>query len=221
MDTRGCHCTLTRKGTVFTVRVRVRENIPAGYPCHTLITLPECMHDESIASVASILPKFQMLRRIKLTLPPTKWRVHEEFCTAFMKCLQLPSMIEVSIFGAVDFPLAVLVKCTNIKKLSLSGTFNCDVSSLEPSLPYSQFESLSIHRPSFLLSITFLAKTCSPHSLDLRLPYSDDIVKLPPLLQVCSNTLTSLKLKFHGECMSPIIIILELFMTNFLRRINI
>ena len=41
-DTRGCHCTLIRRVRCSRVRVWVWENIPAGYPCHTLAVLNLC-----------------------------------------------------------------------------------------------------------------------------------------------------------------------------------
>ncbi len=146
------------------------------------------VHEEDIAL---ILPKFQMLRRITLTLEVgSEWfMLHRNFRAAFVECLRLPSMIEVSILQGVGFPLNAFVNCTSIKTLTFEGPSTYDSSSLPP-----QIESLSLRRCYLSLSvITSWVKTCSLRSLSLC---PSEISDLPMLLSTCSDTLTSLDVDF-------------------------
>lgn len=155
--------------------------------------------------IALMLPKFRMLRGIGLYVgddPPTEWpMLHERFREAFMQCLRSPSMVEVSIFGASEFPLTTFRNCTSIKKLALGGEFDFGDSSSESSLVYPRIESLSLYDCQRSCStIISWAKTCSPRSLRFSLP--NDITILQSLVQIYSNTLVSLELDFGEACMS-------------------
>jgi len=59
--------------------------------------------------IAMILPKFRMLRKISFDddTPSTWPLLHERFRAAFIQCLRLPSLIEVSIHGINAFPLCI------------------------------------------------------------------------------------------------------------------
>jgi len=149
--------------------------------------------------IAMILPKFRMLRKISLDdCVATRWPMfHQSFCAAFIQCLRLPSLIEVSIHGTREFPLTAFVNCMSIKKLTLDGSFTFNNLSADSTSPYPQIESLSIRRcRASLPTITSWAKTCNPRSLGFSLPNLQNNSELQPLLQVWSNTLTSLELDF-------------------------
>jgi hypothetical protein len=176
-------------------------------------------------AIAMVLPKFRMLKKITLDDHSfTRWPMfHEKFRAAFIQCLRLPSMIEVSIHGNI-FPLTAFSNCMSLKKLTLDGTFTFDDLSADSTLPYPQIESLTIRRSqnSSLPPIISWAKTCNPRSFGLCLnPYDDDMPKLQPLLQVWSNTLTSLEIDFGITCLFHYNHYLNYFMINFLRRNNV
>jgi hypothetical protein len=159
------------------------------------------LNDEDIAM---ILPKFRMLKKITLDdAMPSRWPMfHQSFCAAFIQCLRLPSLIEVSIHGTDAFPLTAFANCISIKKLTLVGTFTFNSLSANSTSPYPQIESLSIrscHAP--LSPIISWAKTCNPRSLSFFLPHLQNSLELQPLLQVWSNTLTSLELDFGVSCL--------------------
>ena len=152
-----------------------------------------------------ILPKFQMLRKISLDDNTTSsWpMLHERFRAAFIRCLRLPSLVEVSIHGTREFPLTAFANCMSIKKLTLDGTFTFDNLSADSTSPYPQIESFSIrHCYASLPTITSWAKTCNPRSFGFSLPdirkYS---LEIQPLLQIWSNTLTNLELNIGIFCL--------------------
>jgi hypothetical protein len=168
--------------------------------------------------IAMILPKFRMLKKITLDdYSFTRWPIfHERFRAAFIQCLRLPSMREVSIRGNI-FPLTAFSNCMSVKKLTLDGTFTFNNLSADSTLPYPQIESLTIRRCHFSLPpIISWAKTCNPRSFGLCLdPYDDDMPNLQPLLQVWSNTLTSLEIDFGITCLFHLQSLLELFHDQF------
>lgn len=163
------------------------------------------MRSRNVEAIALILPKFRVLKRLTLTSnnDAAYWpTLHETFLTAFMDCLLLPSMIEVSILGIDNFPLSIFANCTSIKKLTLEGTFDFDCSSSEKSLSYPQIESLTIHQcRASLAAITSWAKFCKPRSLGILLPRISDNAITPTFLQVLSNSLTSMNVVFNTACM--------------------
>jgi len=170
---------------------------------HIMIEWRGYMHFNQTGSlneedIAMILPKFRMLRKISLDddTPSTWPKLHERFRAAFIQCLHLPSLIEVSIHGTREFPLTAFANCMSIKKLTLDGTlFTFNNLSADSTSPYPQIESLSIQGcHASLPPITSWAKTCNPHSLGFCPLYIPDPSELQPLLQVWSNTLTSLEI---------------------------
>ena len=204
--------TTIRNDTAEIVRLSKSVSDIAHYvrSLHIMIERPRPLQGGSLndEGIAMILPQFRMLRKISLDdCVPTRWpmshrtstwpKLHERFRAAFIQCLHLSSLIEVSIHGTREFPLTAFANCMSIKKLSLDGTFTFNNLSADSTSPYPQIESLSIRRcRASLPTITSWAKTCNPRSLGFSLPNLQNNSELQPLLQVWSNTLTSLELDF-------------------------
>jgi hypothetical protein len=150
--------------------------------------------------VARILPKFQGLRAMVYDLDVMWSLLDEEFREAFVNCLGLPSMVEVSILNALEFPLSTL-GCLGIKRLTLGGTFH--YSSLNSSLPHPQIESLTIHscHPP-LPEIISWTKTLKLRTLRLCRSLVTDAGTFHQLPELLQSSLTSLELDFGGSCMS-------------------
>jgi hypothetical protein len=189
------------------------NDLIANYVCTLQIELVWSIHESSgrrlldQEKIALMLPKFRMLKGIGLHVgndPPTEWPLlHERFREAFAQCLRSPSMIEVSIIGASEFPLTTFRNCRSIKRLALGGEFDFDDSSSasSSSLVYPRIELLSLHDCQRSSStIISWAKTCSPRSLRFSLP--NDFAILQSLVPIYSNTLVSLELDLGHACMS-------------------
>jgi len=190
------------------------DNLIANYVCNLQIVLVWSLHESSgrrlldQEKIASMLPKFRMLKRIALHVgddPPTEWPLlHERFREGFTQCLRLPSMIEVSILGVSEFPLTTFRNCTSIKRLALGGEFDFDDPSSDSSsslVTYPQIKSLTLYDCQGSSSaIVSWAKTYSPHSLRLSLPSNFGL--LQSLVPIYSHTLVSLEVDLGGACMS-------------------
>ena len=70
------------------------------------------------SELSSILPMVTLLKKVKLCgkLDPCWDEIPEHFCQAFLDCVHLPSMEDVSILQVSRFPLSAL---NNVKRLAL------------------------------------------------------------------------------------------------------
>ena len=153
-------------------------------------------NDREISPIFALLPR---LESILLWSNGVGWRLlQDNFRSAFIGCIRSNSIKEVCIQGFHEFPLATFNDCANLKSLALDGSF---VYAPYPD-PGIQLEHLSIHhcsKPSLPVFKPWV-KLTKPCSLDLRVSGSGDLDMLRSLLQICSESLTSLELGFGKEC---------------------
>ena len=182
------------------------------------VRIPHKFHFEvmDLTHVSSILPKLSLVKKIALIQEGTRgdfsWEnLPETFRQAFLNCLALQSMEELSLVYVINFPLSALKDCKTIKTLQLRN-WKHDLKSkvLRDTLmhPLPPVESLSIH-------------SCEKNSLQKMLPWLEnrnirslsfstrrgssetyDFDILPNLLTRCSNHLTTLDLDVKTSCMS-------------------
>ena len=125
--------------------------------------------------------------------------LNKGFRTVFVDHLKLPTIETISISGIEGFPLSVIDKCKNLKRLSLIGKFR-DSSSLSTSSPCS-LQHLEVTPQTSPRKFVSWAKMNTLQSLSLnfyKLQYRGTL-SFPDILQGFSSTLLNLELKF-GYC---------------------
>ncbi len=164
--------------------------------------------------ISSILQKLSLVKKIALNQQGRRgdfsWNIlPEPFRQAFLKCLGLQSMEELSLAYVMNFPLSALKDCKTIKKLTLRRWKH------DPKLKVTQdtlvhplppIEALSIHsceRKSLQKMLPWLEKR-NIRSLSFSRGFSNkhDFDVLSGILAHCSNYLTTLYLDIRGRCMT-------------------
>ena len=167
--------------------------------------------DDFLDDVASILPLFLQLRNINLTstirVYYMRWpELPESFQVSFVDCLRLPSMKEVTFFGA-EIPLSILDECRSLKKLKFD-VCNVSDSDLVLDSPYPSFESLEVINASswslrkisaWAMKRPLRSFVCAQDPTELMV---GSVGIVAPLLRSCVDTLTSLELDLKGTCKS-------------------
>ena len=177
---------------VRTVEVRINDNLR-----------------QDLTLTSSILRKLPLVKKILIRLNcrgEISWEMlSKTFRQAFLKCLRLPSMKELSVQYVNNFPLSALKGSKTIKAVELVG-WKCDPKMKVPGdtlpHPFLSIESLSIkscESKSVRTMLPWLEK-CHIHSLFFFHGHDFDV--LPDLLACCSNHLTTLELRLHHKCMS-------------------
>jgi len=170
-----------------------------------------------LKEISNILPMLLALRQIALdhssTLLSFQWETQpESFRLAFLACLRLPSMQDVSLTFVAQFPFTSLLndECKLLRELTLQSctwrTSHTNVVTDGSSHPPRRlpFESLCFGDHDGEADREFIdwAATCLLQLRSLKF-YSDEYDSLPKLLASCSTTLVNLSLGFHvgRECM--------------------
>jgi hypothetical protein len=155
--------------------------------------------------LASILPILQQLETITLDSQDRAdlmWGdLHESFQNAFIDCLT-PSLKDIHITGIKDFPLFVLDKCENLKRLSFQELFY-STPWTEPYSPCHRLEHLSIkswYRSSWAFSGIKLPNL---RSFVFQPVMSGDFRFLSSHLHAWSTTLTTLELELRNYFQTP------------------
>jgi len=168
-------------------------------PVSHMLCIPD-MSTKQEPTIHLILPMLPLLERIALACPSkyVSWNhLPEKFQQAFMDCLRLPTIKELSLSDITDFPLSSFNRSQTLKKLELRGVMTFEnpypSSSLRPS-----FDSLSLYRCPPIAKILPWAKTQTLRSLEIG--PETDLIELPLLLQVWGPSLTSLNLNMGYGC---------------------
>ncbi|KAJ3510246.1 hypothetical protein NLJ89_g4790 [Agrocybe chaxingu] len=163
--------------------------------------LTRSLNDQDIATVLPLLPA---LSKITLTTPRNgmvNWtRLNDIVQSTFLHTLHLPSMADITINSIDSFPLAAFDSCSSLKRLAIEDIATVDLqSTFEYTSTKPKLEHLSIRRFSLAFSqiLDWLLRNDSPditqlRSVDFQTMNSEDVNRLPVLLQQCSNTLTDL-----------------------------
>ena len=180
-----------------------------------------CIQDVEIVSI--LQDKLQRLERVCLApayeKSAVRWSdMHENTRAAFLMLPRLPTLKEVSIRDIEIFPLSTFDECQNITRLLLRGhSCHSDTLNWEGQSPYPQLDFLSgnfRHSDTWQVQspyprLDFLSlESCPPtlipwvgsrtlRSLDFRV---DDPDMFQELLEVCSDTLTSLNVDLYAYC---------------------
>ncbi|CAA7270709.1 unnamed protein product [Cyclocybe aegerita] len=109
-------------------------------------------------------------------------------------------MADITINSVDSFPLAAFESCSSLKRLAIEDIATVDLqSTFEHTSTKPQLEHLSIRRFSLAFSqiLDWLLRNDSPditqlRSVDFQTMNSEDVNRLPLLLQQCSNSLTDL-----------------------------
>jgi len=155
-------------------------------------------NDHEISPIFALLPR---LESILLWSRGIGWHLlQDNFRSAFLGHIRSNSIKEVCIRGFNGFPLASFNDCASLKNVVLDGTFV--YTPCPGPNPGLQLQCLSIHHcsQSSLPVIHSWVTLNKPSSLDFRVSCSGDFNTLRSLLQVCSETLTSLEIGFGKEC---------------------
>jgi hypothetical protein len=146
-----------------------------------------------------ILPTLTQLQAIFLssgTGTPVVWSdLRESFRIALTNCLQLPTLTDVKVSNLKSFPLSALDHSSSLKGLLLSGDF-ASVPSV-PSLVYPSLDALILDHCSSMNIVTSFVKSRNLRSLDFM---RGSFGFFSRLLEVCANTLTTLKIHVSHEC---------------------
>ena len=165
-----------------------------------------------LTHISSILQELSLVKKIALIQEGSRgdfsWQnLPEAFRQAFLKCLCLPSMVELSLEYVVDFPLSALKDCTTIKILKLRNWKHDPKSKVTRDAlvhPLPPIESLSLNhceRKSLQKMLPWLEKR-NIRSLSFSRGFSerDDFDVLSDLLARCSIHLTALDLDVRHRC---------------------
>lgn len=156
-------------------------------------------HEESDLAIPPILGQLPNLRRVVLRSRGNFWELLvEELRRAFLECLRLPSIKEVSVRGLYGFPLSALHDCSGLKYLLIEG--ECSHLDATSNRLFPPLESLSVYNCSTLTRFVAWAKLGALRSLEFQGTSQQYFDKLPELLEACSGTLTSLVLGLHNSC---------------------
>ena len=156
------------------------------------------------SELSSILPMMTLLKKVKLCgkLDPCWDEIPEHFRQAFLDCVHLPSMEDVSISQVSDFPLSAL---NNVKRLALEWEDESllDTITLDDSGAHElQLESLSLIKFG-CVSLQRVIAWVPPCTLrSLAILDCDALECLAPLFDKCSNSLTDLQLDLGPQCVS-------------------
>jgi hypothetical protein len=145
-----------------------------------------------------ILPALTQLEAVFLSAnSPVDWDdpILLSFRTAFTNCLRQPTLTDVKISNINAFPLSALSHSSSIKRVLLLGNFSHLPST--SSLVYPSLDSLVLYNCSSMDIVTSWAQSRSLRSLEFD---SRDFRPLSPFLEVCANTLTTLKIRIPHEC---------------------
>jgi len=175
-----------------------------------------------LEEISNLLPMLLALRQIALNHAAAQsffqWETQpESFRLAFLACLRLPSMQDVSLTRVFQFPWSSLVNFNEYKSLrglALQGYYWTNryanvaedgLSNQNGSLP---FESLCIqgyNREGVVQKFTDWAATCLPRLRSLKFS-SQAYHSLVKLLTSCSTTLVNLSFDIGSRrsCMSPL-----------------
>ncbi len=150
--------------------------------------------------ISSILPQLLNLRGVSLkpTWNRTRWDAFPgSFHAAFLVCLRLPSMNEVTVRDIHDFPLSAFNGCA-IASLVLDRTLHNSEDHINFSYP--QLETLQlIHSPS---AGTLISKTMASNLRDFSFSSfrEEEFPPLVEILRACSNSLIKLELNIRLAC---------------------
>jgi len=166
---------------------------------------PELLSDP--VHISSILQQLSLVKRVSLIQQDSRadlsWeKFPETFRQAFLKCLGLQSMKELSLESVTNFPLSVLKDCKTIKTLELDHSVVTGDTLAHPLPP---IESLSLcGGQKYLHKVLPWLEKLNIRSLSFCgfLRDSKDSDVLSDLLACCANCLTTLDLNFMGDCMS-------------------
>ena len=158
--------------------------------------------------IALILPMFTALECIALTSTQYMlwWKegVSEALMKAVENCLCLPTLQEVHI-RAMNFPLSMLDRNANLKRLSFSRSFEL-ADCPDDTNPLVQLSSLTFEHigPEYRTDFTTWAKKHVTNLQSLKCGYSHDGMILR-LLEICSGTLTDLNIELESHCETAVV----------------
>ena len=202
IDLQEYHPALSNPHKVFELNQLLLETPRIG-SCVRTLTVWTNRQDLTLTS--SILHKLPLVKKIALIgCGEIPWEMlPETFRQAFLKCLGLPSMKELSLQYVNNFPLSALKDNETIEVLKLVG-WKCDPKMKVPGdtlvHPFPSIKSLSIKSCESKSMRTILPWLENIHSLSVLHGHDFDV--LPDLLACCSNHLTTLELRLHRKCMS-------------------
>ena len=160
---------------------------------------------QDLTLTSSILQKLPSVKKITLFQADRRGEISwemlpETFRQAFVKCLGLPSMKELSVKFIINFPLSALKDSNSIKVLELVD-WKMKVPGDTPVHPFPSIESLSIEGCETKSLLPWLEKC---HIRSLAFSDGHDFNVLSDLLACCSNYLTTLDLHVGHLCMLSI-----------------
>ncbi len=150
---------------------------------------------QELECILPALPQLQAILLSSGTETPVGWNeLRESFRTAFTDCLRLPTLTDVKVSNIKAFPLSALDSCRSLKRLFLLG--NLSYLPSVSSISYQSLDSLVLYHCSSMEIVTSWAESHSLRSLD----FIGDFRQFSRLLDVCANTLTTLKVRVPHDC---------------------
>ena len=205
IDLQEYHPALSNPHKVFELNQLLLETPRIGSCVRTVTVWTNDDPRQDLSLTSSILHKLPLVKKITLFgCGEIPWEMlPETFRQAFLKCLGLPSMKELSVQYVTHFPLSALKESNTIEVLKLVG-WKCDpkmkIPEDTPVHPFPSIESLSIKSCESKSMRTILPWLENIHSLSFLARRDFDV--LPDLLACCSNHLTALELHVNGICTS-------------------